>query len=205
MMATATGLLFAVFVAIICAALVDLSPLLRGAIYPILVVSQTIQILAVAPLVVIWIGFGFRSTVMVVALFTFFPMAIATIHGLAATNPDYVEMMRSLRASRWQIWRMARLHSALPAFFSGLRLAVTYAVIAATIGEWVSGYGGLGLYMLRSKNALRTDQLFAAMLITSLLSMVLFGIVVVFERRALRWYWSRKRFLGEISSERREK
>src|SRR5690606_41733688 len=95
--------------------------------------------------------------------------------GLASTDPDLIALLRSMGATRGQIWRMARLPAAMPAFFSGLRGAVTYSVVGATIGEWVGGSTGLGLYLLRSKNALQTDQVFAAMLITTLLSIGLVG------------------------------
>jgi ABC-type nitrate/sulfonate/bicarbonate transport system permease component len=96
-------------------------------------------------------------------------------------------------ANKKQIWRMVRLPSALPSFFSGLRMAVTYSVVAATIGEWVGGSSGLGLYMLRSKNSLATDQVFVAMLITSLLSVALFILVYFIEHLALPWYYSKQR------------
>ncbi len=136
----------------------DVSNLLRRSLYPILVASQTVQILAIAPLLIIWFGFGLLPKVLVVILICFFPLAVNTADGLASADPDLVALLRSMGASRNQIWRMVRLPAALPSFFSGLRIAVTYSVVGATIAEWVGGSAGLGLYMLRSKNALATDQ-----------------------------------------------
>ncbi|UCC17467.1 MAG: ABC transporter permease [Dehalococcoidales bacterium] len=193
LLATGIGLVLALITGTGIAALMDFWPLMNRALYPILVVSQTIQILAIAPIFIIWFGFGLTPTILTVILFCFFPLAISTADGLTSSDPELIALLRTMKASRWQIWRMVRLPSALPSFFSGLRLAVTYSVVAATIGEWVGGSSGLGLYMLRSKNALATDQVFAAMFITSLLSIFLFMLVYYVERLVLPWYHSRQR------------
>jgi ABC-type nitrate/sulfonate/bicarbonate transport system permease component len=193
LLSTAIGLVLALVAGIGIAALMDFWPLARRALYPILVVSQTIQILAIAPILVIWFGFGLMPTVFIVVLFCFFPLAISTADGLTSSDPELISLLRAMGASKWQIWRMVRMPSALPSFFSGLRLAVTYSVVAATIGEWVGGSSGLGLYMLRSKNALATDQVFVAMFITSLLSIALFMLIYGLERLALPWYYSKQR------------
>ena len=184
---TMVGLGIAILLGTAVAALVDLIPFLRRSIYPLLVASQTVQILAIAPLLVIWLGFGRAPTVVIVVLFTFFPMTIATADGLAATDPDQMALLKSMGATRSQLFARVRLPGALPSFFSGLRLSVTYSVVAATIGEWVGGSDGLGLYMLRSKNALKTDQVFVGMLITTAISIGLFSLVWIVERAALPW------------------
>jgi ABC-type nitrate/sulfonate/bicarbonate transport system permease component len=191
--ATSIGLVLAVITGIGIAALMDFWPLAHRALYPILVVSQTIQILAIAPILVIWFGFGLTPTVLIVVLFCFFPLAISTADGLTSTKPDLIALLRAMGATKRQIWRMVRMPSALPSFFSGLRLAVTYSVVAATIGEWVGGSPGLGLYLLRSKNALATDQVFVAMFVTSLLSIILFMLVYGIERLTLPWYHTTQR------------
>jgi ABC-type nitrate/sulfonate/bicarbonate transport system permease component len=193
MLETTAGLGIALVLGVALAAAMDLSPFLRRALYPLLVASQTVQILAIAPLLIIWFGFGLTPKVIIVVLICFFPLAVNTADGLASSDPDHVALLRSMGATRGEIWRMVRLPSALPAFFSGLRVAVTYSVVGATIGEWVGGSAGLGLYLLRSKNALRTDQVFVAMLITTLLSIGLFALVYVVERAALPWYHSAER------------
>lgn len=193
MIETAIGLAIAIVLGIAIAAAMDLSPFLHRALYPILVASQTVQILAIAPLLIIWFGFGLLPKVIIVILICFFPLAVSTADGLASADPDLLALLRSMGARRGQIWRLVRLPSALPSFFTGLRVAVTYSVVGATIGEWVGGSAGLGLYMLRSKNALATDQVFVAMLITSLISIGLFGLVLFIERLALPWYYSAQR------------
>jgi len=193
LLATGIGLAFALVAGVGIAALVDFWPLAHRALYPILVVSQTIQILAIAPILIIWFGFGVTPTILIVVLFCFFPLAISTADGLTSSDPELIALLRAMGAKKRQIWRMVRLPSALPSFFSGLRLAVTYSVVAATIGEWVGGSPGLGLYMLKSKNALATDQVFVGMFITSILSVALFMTVYGIERLALPWYHSTQR------------
>ncbi len=193
MIETIIGLAVAILLGIAIAAAMDLSSFLRRALYPILVTSQTVQMLAIAPLLIIWFGFGLLPKVIIVVLICFFPMAVSTADGLASADPDHVSLLRAMGATRGQVWRLVRLPSALPSFFSGLRIAVSYSVVGATIGEWVGGSGGLGLYMLRSKNALATDQVFVAIVITSAISIGLFAMIYFLERALLPWYYSERR------------
>ncbi len=193
MLETVIGLAIALALGVAIAAAMDLSPFLQRALYPILVASQTVQILAIAPLLIIWFGFGLLPKILIVVLICFFPLAVNTADGLASSDPDLIALLRAMGAKRRQVWRMVRLPSALPSFFSGLKVAVTYSVVGATIGEWVGGSAGLGVYLLRSKNALRTDQVFVAMLITTLLSIGLFVLVYLIERAVLPWYYSTQR------------
>ncbi len=190
---TAIGLGIAIVFGVAIAGVMDLSNFLRRALYPLLVASQTVQILAIAPLLIIWFGFGLLPKVLVVILICFFPLAVNTADGLASADPDLVALLRSMGARRSQIWRMVRLPAALPSFFSGLRIAVTYSVVGATIAEWVGGSAGLGLYMLRSKNALATDQVFAAIVVTSVISIGLYTLVYALERAVLPWYHTAQR------------
>jgi len=193
MVETVLGMAISLALGVLLAAAMDLSSFLRRGLYPLLVASQTVQILAIAPLLIIWFGFGLTPKVIVVVLACFFPLAVSTADGLASSDPDLVALLRASGATRAQIWRMVRFPAALPAFFSGLRIAVTYSVVGATIGEWVGGSAGLGLYMLRSKNALATDQVFVAIIVTSLLSIGLYVLVTAVERLALPWYHSAQR------------
>ncbi|HKY83931.1 MAG TPA: ABC transporter permease [Anaerolineales bacterium] len=190
---TAVGLLVSILLGASIAAAIDLSPFLHRALYPLLVASQTVQVLAIAPLLIIWFGFGMTSKVFIVVLICFFPLTLSMADGLASADPDLVALFRAMGARRGQIWRMIRLPAALPAFFSGLKIAVTYSVVGATIAEWVGGTQGLGLYMLRSKNALATDQVFVAILVTSAVSIGLFLLVYGIERLALPWYYTSQR------------
>lgn len=185
---TVLGLAAATLVSLLLAILLDVSPAMRRAVYPLLVTSQTIPIIALAPLVLIWFGYDLGPKVLVVALYCFFPIAVACADGLLGTDPDLERLMRSMRASRWQILQLVRLPGAMPAFFSGLRIAATYSMTGAIFAEYVGAYQGLGIYMENSANAHAVVLVFAAILVTAALSLLLFGLVSVIERIALPWY-----------------
>jgi len=185
---TVLGIAAATLLGLLLAVMLDISQWLRRAIYPLLVTSQTIPIIALAPLLLIWLGYDIRPKLIVVTLYCFFPIAVACADGLAGAEPELIKLLRSMRASRWQILRLVRLPGALPAFFSGLRIAATYSVTGAIVGEFVGAEKGLGIYMQREANSFATVQVFAAILVTAVLSLLLFGLVSVIERIALPWY-----------------
>ena len=185
---TVLGMGAAILLGLLLAILLNLSSWMRRAIYPLLVTSQTIPIITLAPLLLIWIGYDIRPKIIVVTLYCFFPIAVACADGLAAAEPDLLNLLRSMRASRWQTLWLVRLPGAMPAFFSGLRIAATYSVTGAIFGEYVGGEKGLGIYMQRATNSLVIVHVFAAILVTAVLSLLLFGLVSVIERLALPWY-----------------
>jgi len=189
----AWGFLLAVATGLTLALIVDSSPLLRRTIYPLLVVSQTIPIIAIAPILVLWLGYGIMPKVLVVALVCIFPIVISTADGLRSADPEWTALLHSMGANRWQIFAKVRFPAALPAFFSGLKVAITYAVIGAVIGEWVGGNVGLAFFMRRAHNSLLVGREFAGIGVTSLLSIVLFLVVSGLERLALPWYFVRGR------------
>ena len=188
MMETVLGLLVATALGLGLAVLLDLSVWSRRAVYPLLIVSQTIPIVALAPLMLIWFGFGITPKVIVVMLYCFFPIAVATADGLASAEPDLLKLLRSMGASRWQVLWLVRLPGALPAFFSGLRIAATYSVTGAIAGEFVGAEKGLGIYMLTSTNSHALPVVFATIAVTAMLSLSLFALVNMIERVALPWY-----------------
>ena len=185
---TVLGIAAATLLGLVLAVMLDISQWLRRAIYPLLVTSQTIPIIALAPLLLIWLGYDIRPKLIVVTLYCFFPIAVACADGLAGAEPELIKLLRSMRASRWQILWLVRLPGAMPAFFSGLRIAATYSVTGAIVGEFVGAEKGLGIYMQREANSFATVQVFAAILVTAVLSLLLFGLVSVLERIALPWY-----------------
>ncbi len=167
--------------------LIDASPLLRRAVYPILVTSQTIPIVAIAPLLVVGFGFGMLPKVLVVALVTFFPIVVNTADGLQAADRDQRRLLEAMGANYWQSLRLLRLPAALPSIFTGIKVAVTYSIIGAVLAEWIGASAGLGVYIARSLRAFRTDQVFVAALTTSLLTIALFALVVLLERWIISW------------------
>ncbi|HMD46986.1 MAG TPA: ABC transporter permease [Acidimicrobiales bacterium] len=183
------GLALAGVVAFAVALAVDASRTVRASLYPLVIASQTLPIIALAPLVVIWWGFGMVPKVVLVALFSFFPMAVGLIGGLAAADPDALNLLRTMRASRIQLLRRVKLPGALPQFFTGLKISVTYAYSAAIVAEFVGAQQGLGVYMTTAKNAapIRTDLVFGAVFVTALLTVALFVVVGLIERLAMPW------------------
>lgn len=184
---TVLGFAVALVVGFGLALAIDASALLRRMIYPLLVASQTIPIVAIAPLLVIGLGFGLLPKVVVVALVTFFPIVVNTVDGLRAADSDMLRLLQAMNASRWQTLRLLRIPAALPAIFSGLKIAVTYSVIGAVLAEWIGASAGLGVYIARSLRAFRTDQVFVGAAVTSLLTIVLFLVTVVIERWLTPW------------------
>ncbi len=187
---TVLGMVAAILLGLFLAVLLDVSTWVRRAVYPLLVTSQTIPMIALAPLMLIWFGFSLEPKVIVVTLYCFFPIAVACADGLLGTDPDLIRLMRSMRASRWQILWLVRLPGAMPSFFSGLRIAATYSVTGAIFGEYVGAYQGLGIYMELAAHSFAIVLVFAAILVTAVLSLLLFGLVALIERIALPWYHS---------------
>jgi ABC-type nitrate/sulfonate/bicarbonate transport system permease component len=187
---TVLGMAAATLLGLLLATLLDISLWTRRAIYPLLVTSQTIPMIALAPLLLIWFGLDLGPKVIVVTLYCFFPIAVACADGLASADPELMKLLRSMRASRWQALWLVRLPGAMPSFFSGLRIAATYSVTGAIFGEYVGAFQGLGIYMKTSANSHVIVLVFAAILVTAVLSLLLFGLVSLIERIALPWYHS---------------
>ena len=185
---TVVGFSISITAATIVAVALDRVAWARRAVEPLLVGSQTVPIVAIAPLIVVWFGFGLLPKVLVVVLVTFFPITIALLDGFASTSAEATDLMRSLGASPGQAFRKVRWPSGLPGFFTGLRISATYGVVAAVIGEYVGATDGLGIWMQLSQRSFRTDLVFAAILLTAVLSIALYAAVVVAERAIIPWW-----------------
>jgi ABC-type nitrate/sulfonate/bicarbonate transport system ATPase subunit/ABC-type nitrate/sulfonate/bicarbonate transport system permease component len=164
------------------------SRLLERAIYPYVIASQTLPIIAIAPMLVVWLGFGIMPKVVVVALISFFPIVVNTVDGLRSVDPDLFNLMRTLGASRWDIFRKAQIPSALPFLFSGTKVAIAVSVIGAIIGEWVGASEGLGYLITRSSAQFQTERLFAAVAVLAAMGIGLFLLVGLLQRLLLPWY-----------------
>ena len=189
MVEAAIGFTTALAIGFAFAVLLDYSPVLRRAVYPILVASQTIPMVAIAPLLIIWFGYDIVPKIIVVWLVCFFPIVVAGVDGFASTDPETTRLFRSLQATRFQIFWKLRLPSALPFIFSGIRIAITYAIGGAVLGEYVGAEKGLGIFIQRSKNSFRNDLIFAAVLVTAVASIALFLLVSVVQHRVMPWYY----------------
>jgi ABC-type nitrate/sulfonate/bicarbonate transport system permease component len=190
---TVVGASVSVVFAILVALVMDGLGWVRRSVYPLLVASQTVPIVAVAPLFVLWFGIGLLPKILVVVLVTFFPIVVALLDGLAATSREATDLLASMGAGRRQQLLKLRLPGALPALFTGLRIALTYAVIGAIFGEAVGAVDGLGIWMVLSKNLFRTDLVFAAILVTAVLTLGLWLVVDLAERLVVPWHREARR------------
>jgi len=187
------GFALALVVGVALATAIAYSRIVERAAYPFVIASQTVPIIVIAPLLLIWIGYGIWPKVIVVVLISFFPIVVNMVDGLKSVDPDMVNMMRTLGASRWQLFTKVQAPSSVPFLFSGIRVAIAMSVIGAVIGEWVGASAGLGYLMMRSAPQFLTDRVFASIFILSVMGIVLFVLVVLAERFALPWYQWEKR------------
>ncbi|MGH2557602.1 MAG: ABC transporter permease [Thermomicrobiales bacterium] len=181
------GFALALAAGLILAVAIDASVIVERALYPIVIASQTIPIVALAPLLLIWFGYGLFPKVLVTALIGFFPIAVNAVDGLRSTDRELLDLLRSLGAGRWRSFRLAKIPSALPSVFSGARIAVTVCVIGAVFGELVGSSAGLGYLMTRSTAQFLTTRVFASILILAAIGIGLFALVALVERLALPW------------------
>lgn len=178
----AVGVIFGVGLAV----LMMLLPPVRSALYPLIVASQTIPKIAIAPLLILWFGVGVEPKIFIIALLAFFPVLINTVTGLEGTDKGHLELMHSVDARFWQVYRHVRLPGAVPHIFAGLKLALTVSVIGAVVGEWVVGNRGLGYLLLAYNASLSTAKLFAALALIVAISAILFYLITRLER-AFSW------------------
>jgi ABC-type nitrate/sulfonate/bicarbonate transport system permease component len=172
---------------------IDSSAILRRAIYPLIIASQTIPMVALAPLMLIWFGYGLMPKILITALIGFFPIAVNTVDGLRSGDRDMLALLRSMGATSGQRFRMVRVPAALPLVFTGARIAITFCVIGAVFGELVGASQGLGYLMERSAAQFQTARVFACIVILAIMGISLFGLVALIERVALPW----RRFLTD--------
>ncbi|MGZ4149051.1 MAG: ABC transporter permease [Actinomycetota bacterium] len=183
----AVGFAIAVVAGVGLAIVLHLFTPLRRAVYPILIGSQTIPIVVLAPILVILLGYGPLPKVMIVALICFFPIVVNGLDGLRLVDDDFIHMMRTLDATRWAIFRKVEFPGALPSIFSGMRVAATFAAIGAVFGEWSGASKGLGYLIQASTPNLQTARIFACIVLLTLIAMALFGLVSLLERLVCPW------------------
>jgi putative hydroxymethylpyrimidine transport system permease protein len=184
---TALGLLFGAVAGGMAALVMAFSPLLRRWLLPVLLLSQAVPVFALAPLLVLWFGFGIASKVVMAVLVIFFPVMSAGFDGLRQVPPEWLDLARTMGAKPWRVLLHVRLPAALPAFGTGLRVASVLAPIGAVVGEWVGASSGLGYLMLNANARVRTDEMFAALIVLSVMTVALWWAVDRGVRRLLYW------------------
>ncbi|OPL09653.1 MAG: ABC transporter permease [delta proteobacterium ML8_F1] len=181
------GLMAATLIAFFTALAMDRYPGVKKALYPLLVISQTVPIIIIAPLIAMWFGFGIAPKIFVVILVCFFPITISLADGLSEVDSELIDLLRSMGATPFDIYTKIKLPYTLSNFFSGLKIAATYSIMGAVIGEWLGGKAGLGVYMLRARNSFALEKVFASILIIVLLSIGIFGLIKLGQKKAMPW------------------
>jgi ABC-type nitrate/sulfonate/bicarbonate transport system permease component len=190
---TILGFALAVVVGVVIAFIMDFSPAARRTIYPLLVISQTVPLIAIAPLIMLWFGLGLLPKVYVIALVCFFPISVSLSDGFQSVDQEWLKLMTTMDASKWKIYKYVKWPAALPSFYSGLRIAATYSVMGAVIAEWMGGNRGLGILLSRSSQSFLTAQVFATILTIVILSLLVFSFIELLARLTMKWYYHQLR------------
>lgn len=180
------GFALSVIGGIILGVAMHFSRILEKVLYPFLVISQTVPLIAISPIFIMWFGYSMWSKIAVTILTAFFPIVVSTYDGLKSGGDDYRELLLTMGASRWQIFKKVQVPLALPGFLSGLKMSVVYCVVGATVGEWLGGSAGLGYFSRRMSGSLQADAVFAAVFLLSLMGIVLFLIIELLEKQLLK-------------------
>ena len=184
---TAIGLLIGIVLGFLSAAVMDRFIVVKKISYPLIIVSQTIPTIAIAPLLVLWLGFDMLPKIVLVVFIVFFPITVSLLEGFGSVDADTVNLMRSMGAGRLKTFRYVKIPAALGQFFAGLKISVSYAVVGAVISEMLGGTWGLGRYMTLVRKSNRDDKMFAVIIVISLLSLLLFWLTGVLQRITMPW------------------
>ena len=187
-LATMAGFLLSAAFGIPVAMLIASSRLVESYVFPLLVFSQSIPKIAIAPLFVVWFGFGMTPKMLLAFLLGFFPIVVSSVQGFKSVEPDMLDLARAMEATRLQIFRMISLPHALPAIFSGLKVSITFAVVGAVVGEFVGSNSGIGFVLQRSSGTFELATMFAALFVLALIGVTLFWILHLIERLAIPWH-----------------
>lgn len=190
------GLFIAILIGIVVSICMKASRLFKDTMYPILILSQAVPFIALAPLLAMWLGFGFEPKIILIALVCFFPIAITLFEGFGSVDRNMERFMIALGATKWQRFRYLLFPASLPSFFSGLKVAATYSILTAVVSEWIGTDRGLGIFLVRSAKSFLVDRVFATVVLISILSIVVVRLVDVAARVVMPWY-----FRAEIRKE----
>ena len=190
--ATLAGFLLSALFGIPVAMLIAASRTVESFVYPLLVFSQSVPKIAIAPLLVVWFGFDIMPKIICAFMLGFFPIVVSSVQGFKSVDPDMIDLVRAMRANRLQIYRAVSLPHAMPAIFTGLKVSATLAVVGAVVGEFVGSNSGIGYVLQRSIGTFDLPTMFAALVILALLGVVLFWIVDRIERLVIPWHVSQR-------------
>jgi len=189
---TLVGFVIAVIVGLFVAVIMVYSRGLEQTLYPVILFAQVVPKIAIAPLFIVWLGFGMEPKILVAVLMAFFPVVISGLAGLRSVDPEILQLTSTMGAGRWRTFTKVRLPAALPELLSGLKVAATLAVTGAVVGEFVGANEGLGYVILQANGNLDTAMLFAALIIMSLMGVLLFAIIQIAEKFLIPWHASKR-------------
>lgn len=179
---TAVGMAISIVLSFVLAVIMDRFSWIKKALYPLLVVTQTIPSIAIAPLLVLWFGFGMSPKIILIVIVCFFPLAVGFLEGFSSADEDEIKLLRSMGASRVQIFRHVKLPRSMSHFFAGLKVSSSYCIVSAVISEWLGGTVGLGVYMTRVRKSYAFDKMFAVILLIAVLSIILMALISLLEK-----------------------
>ncbi len=171
------GMAISFVISIVIGIMIDAMPTFKKCIYPILVVTQTVPVIVLAPIFVIYMGFGYAPKILTVVLMCFFPIVVSFSDGLGQMDKQYLDLVRTYGGSKLQVYKIVKIPSAMISLLSGLKVAATYSISGAVVGEWIASQSGLGYYLIRAKNGYMLDKVFACVAVIILLSLLMNGIV----------------------------
>ncbi len=181
------GLGISIVLGFIIALLMDRFNVLYKMLHPVLVVTQTIPTVAIAPLLVLWFGYNMEPKIVLIVMVCFFPITVSLLSGFKSSDIDAINLVRAMGAKKHHVYRYIKIPNAMPGFFSGLRISVSYSVVGAVIAEWLGGTAGLGVYMIRVKKSYAFDKMFAVIILIVIVSLLLMKLVDVVEKRIMPW------------------
>lgn len=186
------GLTFGIILGFVVAVIMDSFGTAYKAIYPVIIITQTVPTVAIAPLLVLWLGYGILPKVTLIIITSFFPITIALLEGFRSSDKDALNLMKAMGADALQRFWHIKLPSSLSNFFSGLRISVSYSIIGAVVAEWLGGFSGLGVYMTRVRKSYSFDKMFAVIFFISAISLLLMFGVTLLQRISMPWDTNRK-------------
>ena len=181
------GLSLGIIIAWILALIMDSIPLFNKAVYPLLVLTQTIPTIAIAPILVLWLGYGLTPKIVLIVITTTFPIVVSILDGFRNCDKDMITLLKLMKASKFQILWHVKIPTSLSYFYAGLRVSVSYAFIAAVVAEWLGGFEGLGVYMIKAKKLFEYDTMFAIIILVSVISLLSIELVKLSERKFIKW------------------
>lgn len=181
------GLSIGVLLGFVLAILMDIFPLLKKMVYPLLIITQTVPTVAIAPLLVLWLGYDMTPKIVLVIITSFFPIVISMLDGFSSVDKDSLNLLRAMGANKIDIYRHVKLPATLPNFFSSLRISLSYAIVGAVVAEWLGGFEGLGVYMTRVRKSYSFDKMFAVIFVISFLSIFLMFLLKILENKIIKY------------------